>query len=220
MIKIPLRPDDKSACEELQENEMDALTYYVISGCTKEYAQEHFILSDYRVSKAALVRVSNQFFGSEKARKYIASYRQTLNDFFDGLKGTHKEEEEGEEEVKKDSKVEISVDATKKKRIAAVQKIIDYIISEAEHINTLEDPETLVKIADKVGLFDDFEKTAEAPRRYLPVDRCGDCRYYQFCTSDKVIDECKRCRYKHYAEENGVYYDHKNMLGDIEKLEQ
>ena len=41
MIKIPLRPDDKSACEELQENEMDALTYYVISGCTKEYAQEH-----------------------------------------------------------------------------------------------------------------------------------------------------------------------------------
>ena len=91
MIKIPLRPDDKSACAELQENEMDALTYYVISGCTKEYAQEHFILSDYRVSKAALVRVSNQFFGSEKARKSIASYRQTLNDFFDGLTGTHKE---------------------------------------------------------------------------------------------------------------------------------
>ena len=165
MIKIPLRPDDKSACEELQENEMDALTYYVISGCTKEYAQEHFILSDYRVSKAALVRVSNQFFGSEKARKYIASYRQTLNDFFDGLKGTHKEEEGVEEEVKKDSKAEISVEATKKKRIAAVQRIIEYIISEAEHINTLEDPEKLVKIADKVGLFEDYEKTVEAPSR-------------------------------------------------------
>lgn len=221
MIQIPMRPKDRSACSGLKDAEQEALSYYVLSGCTKEHAYEIFVLSEFRVSPAALKKRSGMFFSGEPARRYMFAYRETLQSFFDGMKPKASAKAEAQGDGEADGKAAVSVTTfstavTKERKAAAVQKIIDYVISEAGNIGSSEDPEMLVKIADKVGLFDDVEKTVEAPRRYLP-ETCRTCRFFQFCTSDEnVVDECPRCRYREYANANGVYYSHKDMLMPVE----
>lgn len=208
--KIPMRPDSKDACKELGEEQMDALSYYVISGCAKEFAFERFVVGGYNISKMALAHQSAQLWGSRQACEYIEAYKKTLTGFF---KKRRDKSADADGPPDDESRTEGSPeDGIRRRKTRAVRQIIEYILEEASHIQDLEDPETLVKIADKVGLFDDYEKGAEAPRRYLPIDKCGDCRYYRFCTSDDVIDECGSCNYKKYAEENGVRYNHVTML--------
>lgn len=214
--RIPLRPDDKSACKGLDENERNTLTYYVLFGCSKEAAFElHNAKRLVSASKIAITRQAEQFFKSPQVKAYIEAYKDTLERF---LAGESKPAEVVDTEQN-------ASDRNKKRKLAAAQKIIDYVINEANGIAAMEDPESFVKLADKVGLFDSFEQAVEAPRRYLP-ETCNSCRFYQFCTSDDVIDECQQCRYKAYANENGVYYDHKNMLngevgeGDNVSLEE
>lgn len=55
-----------------------------------------------------------------------------------------------------------------------------------------------------------MDKTAVPPLRYLP-ETCGQCRYKLFCENE-CENECVVCNYKKYAEENGIFYDHKNQL--------
>lgn len=219
MIQIPMRPKDRASCSGLKDAEQEALSYYILSGCTKEHAYEIFVLSEFRVSPAALKKRASMFFSGEPARRYMFAYKETLQAFFDGMKP--KAAQVNAKDAESDGKhvagvTTFSAEVTKERKAAAVQKIIDYVISEAGNIGSSEDPEMLVKIADKVGLFDDVEKAVEAPRRYLP-ETCRSCRFFQFCTSDdNVVDECPRCRYREYANANGVYYSHKDMLMPVE----
>lgn len=206
--RIPLRPDDRSSWRGLDENERNTLTYYVLFGCTKDVAFElHNAKRLISASKVAITKQANQFFASSEANAYIKAYRDTIERFLAGEKVS---------EPVSDTEQNAG-DRNKKRKLAAAQKIIDYVIKEANDIATMKDPEAFVKLADKVGLFDDFEQAVEAPRRYLP-ETCSSCRFYQFCTSDDVIDECKQCKYKEYANSQGVYYDHKNMLNPDENL--
>lgn len=201
MARIPTRPTDTSVCKGLKEEERNMLSYYVLFGCTKEYAFERFMLFEYKMSKVAITKQSNQFFASKEAQAYLKAYRDTIDKFVAG---------ESQPTQVVDTEQNAS-DRNKKRKLAAAQKIIDYVIKGASEIDMMDDPETFVKLADKVGLFDDFEQAVESPRRYLP-ETCGSCRFFQFCTSDDVIDECPRCKYKEYANSQGVYYDHKDML--------
>ena len=216
MTRIPMRPADKSVCKGLTEMEMDALTYYVVSGCSKEYAQEHFVMIEYKVTKAALTRTANQFFGRKESQDYLRAYKQTLESFFDSFKEVPAEHHAATVETP----AVLTEEMMKSRKITAVQKILNYVVEQANDIGNVEDPETLVKIADKVGLFDDFEKAVESPRRYLPETCLRSCRYRLFCEDNMVngniVDECVYCKYKAYANKNGVMYDNTNML-DIPK---
>lgn len=204
-----MRPADKEVCKGLKEEQMEAMSYYVISGCTREYAYGHFINTDYKMTKTAISTLSGQLFGSKEGRAYMAAYRKTL----DGVISTAKEKSGKQHtEIQDDGNPEIM----KKRKMTAVQKIVGYILDEAVHIKDSDDPETLVKIADKVGLFDEFEKDVETPRRYLPQTCMTGCRYRLFCEDNiangNIVDECGYCRYKAYANENGVFYDNTRQL--------
>ncbi len=207
MARIPLRPDDKSACKGLSEEERNLLTYYVIFGCTKD---EAFLLFNsvrlVRSSKVAITKQASQFFSSKEAQAYLKAYRDTIERFLAG--------EKPQTEVQ-DTEQNAS-DRNKKRKLAAAQKIIDYVIKGANDIEAMDDPEAFVKLADKVGLFDDFEAQVEAPRRYLPQSCMQGCRYRLFCEENlnngNMVDECQYCKYKAYANENGVVYDNMHLL--------
>lgn len=89
------------------------------------------------------------------------------------------------------------------------------VIRELETI--LDNPSSPVffdalKVAfQKVSSSMDSKSAPEPPKRYLPVVPCGECRYKLFIEKE-VIDECKVCRYRQFANDNGIFYDHKNQL--------
>lgn len=206
--RIPLRPDDKAVCKGLDENERNMLTYYVLFGCTKDVAFElHNAKRLISASKVAITKQANQLFGSPQANAYIKAYRDTLERF---LAGESKPAEVVDTEQN-------ASDRNKKRKLDAAQKIIEYVIKEAQNLgDDGSDPELIVKIADKVGLFDSFEQAVEAPRRYLPVSCSTSCRYRLFCEENldngNMVDECQYCKYKAYANDNGVVYDNMHQL--------
>ena len=206
MARIPTRPADASACKGLKEEERNMLSYYVLFGCTREYAFERFMLFEYKMSKVAIAKQSSQFFASKEAQTYLKAYRDTIDRFMAG--------EKSQEDVQ-DTEQNAS-DRNKKRKLAAAQKIIDYVIKGANDIEAMDDPEAFVKLADKVGLFDDFEQAVEQPRRYLPQSCSQGCRYRLFCEENlnngNMVDECQYCKYKAYANENGVMYDNMHMM--------
>lgn len=182
------------------------LSYYVIFGCTKDYAFERFKLFEYKMSKVAISKQANQFFASKEAQAYLKAYRETIDRFLAG---------ESQPVQVADTEQNAS-DRNKKRKLAAAQKIIDYVIKGASEIDMMDDPEAFVKLADKVGLFDDFEQAVEAPRRYLPQSCNQGCRYRLFCEDNiangNIVDECDYCKYKAYANDNGVIYDNMHQL--------
>ena len=56
---------------------------------------------------------------------------------------------------------------------------MEFAMSLADNIEQAEDPETVLKLMDKVGLLDGDEEAEELPRRYLPVT-CSECAYRKF----------------------------------------
>lgn len=62
----------------------------------------------------------------------------------------------------------------------------------------------------KVSKDMDLSNLGEPPKRYLP-EMCKECRYKVFCEGE-CLDECKICRYRKYANDNGVFYTHKDQL--------
>lgn len=161
---IPLRPKDFST--SLTAPEQSCLTWYVLSGCTRKEAFITFARPDMLNSKAkaAIDEFVKQFFAQREAMDYIAAYEATLNEFMHPAP---------KKEPEKDG---TSVEEKKSKALA---KLVEYVLSEANHIEQSDDPKAILDYANKIGIFDMNEEAEEVPRRYLP-ETCGDCRYRKF----------------------------------------
>lgn len=159
---IPLRPKD--FVSPLAQSEQSCLTWYVISGCTKREAFITFARPDMLGTKAksALDEYVKQFFSQKDVIAYIEAYEDTLNTFIHPT--PVKPQQTGSMEERK---------------AKAKTKLVEFAMTLANDIETAEDPEAVLKIADKIGLLDQDEIVEEQPRRYLPVS-CNICEYRKF----------------------------------------
>lgn len=192
---IPMRPKD--AKFNLTVEEMDGLTYYALSGCNREIAFLKFIRPDFIGSKAtsAVKAAVSQFFANKDVKDYLEAYKKTIEDLLHS---------EPVKEVKSTASVE-------ERMAKAKTKLVEFAMSLANNIETAEDPEAVLKIADKIGLLDQDEQAEELPRRYLPVSCQANCAYRMFC-EENTEDMCKFCKYRSYSEENGIHYEKEEML--------
>lgn len=160
---IPMRP--KGVSIYLLNEEMDGLTYYVLSGCSRETAFLKFIRPDFIGSKAtpAIKAAVSQFFGSKEAKDYIEAYKKTIQDLL---------EEKDKPKPDKGGSME-------ERKARAKTKLVEFAMELANNIEAADDKEAVLKIADKVGLLDQNEQVEEQPRRYIPVT-CGECVYRKF----------------------------------------
>lgn len=169
---IPLRPKD--FVSSLSQPEQSALTWFVISGCTKKDAFIIFARPDMldTKAKAALDDYVKQFFARKEVKEYIEAYEKTLSDAID--KKPLPSEPKGTIEERK---------------ARAKTKLVEFAMSLANNIAEAADPEFVLKVADKAGLLDMNDEAIELPRRYLPVT-CGSCEYRKFVEEncDKVDD--------------------------------
>lgn len=191
---IPMRP--KRSFNLLPE-EMDGLSYYVLSGCQREVAFLKFIRPDFIGSKAptAVKAAVSQFFANKEVKEYIETYKKTIEDLLNPVP----------------VKAEKPVGNTEERKARAKTKLVEFAMSLADHIEDAEDPEAVLKIADKVGLLEQEEQVEELPRRYLPVSCRSNCAYRMFC-EENTEDMCKYCKYHSYGEENGIHYEKENIL--------
>lgn len=168
---IPMRP--KTGKFNLLQEEMDGLSYYVISGCAREIAFLKFIRPDFIGSKSPAVVKSavTQFFATKEVKEYLEAYKKTIEDLLS-------EKSRLKEKPKEKGTIE-------ERKSRALSKLVDFVLAEAERIGEPDetgesaDPKAIMEFANKIGLFDQEEQVEEQPRRYLPVT-CGDCAYRKF----------------------------------------
>lgn len=167
---IPLRPSGYAS--NLSQPEMAALTWFVLSGCTKKEAFIIFARPDMLASKAkaAIDDYVKQFFARKDVKEYLEAYEETINDFIHP----------------KPKPVSTSNESLESKKAKALTKLVEYVLTEANNIDTADDPKSILDFANKIGLFDSDEQTEELPRRYLPVT-CSSCEYRKF-----IEENCER----------------------------
>lgn len=160
--KIPLRPD--GFVSNLTQPEQACLSWYVLSGCSRKDAFIAFARPDMLSSKAkaAVDDYVKQFFSGKDAKEYIEQYERTIDAFLHPAP----------------VKSEPAVTMEERKNRAKI-KAMEFAMSLADNIEQAEDPETVLKLMDKVGLLDGDEQVEEQPRRYLPVT-CNECAYRKF----------------------------------------
>ena len=167
---IPLRP--ANFVSPLNQEEQAALTWLVISGCTKRDAFITFARPDMLASKAkaAIDDYIKQFYARKEVKEYLEVYQKTLEEFLHPAPVVQKSPSGTLEERKARAKT----------------KLVEFAMSLADNIDQAEDPEFVLKMADKAGLLDSEEEVFEQPRRYLPVT-CSGCEYRKF-----VEENCER----------------------------
>jgi hypothetical protein len=197
---IPLRPKGKF---KLSKEECDCLSWYVISGCKQADAYATFVRPDLALSKSLLMAASKQFFASVDASSYVKAYRKVLDN--------NTSEADTPFEQPSDDDIE-------GKKIEAIKSLINWATEQSINISDLnEDTATLVlKVADKVGLFEDMTKAEEAPRRYLPCRCQTECQYRLFVEQaqqdGQLLCDCDYCKAKAFAIENGFHFDATKLL--------
>lgn len=198
---IPLRPSN--FISPLSQAEQSALTWLVLSGCNKKEAYVLFARPELALSKTktAVNSFIDQFFSRKDVREYLEAYRQTLEEF-----------------LHPSAKAEKPKASLEERKAIAKAKAMEFAMSLADNIAQAEDPETVLKLMDKVGLLDGDEEVVEQPRRYLP-EACSACRYRAFC-EENTEDMCQFCKYRRYGEENGVHYDTENQLESGTELDR
>ena len=103
-------------------------------------------------------------------KEYIEAYKKTIEDLLNPAP----------------KKAEKPAGSTEERKARAKTKLVEFAMSLADHIEDAEDPEAVLKIADKVGLLEQEEQIEELPRRYLPVS-CNSCEYRKF-----IEENCER----------------------------
>lgn len=183
---IPIRP---VGAFRLSQAEQNCLTWYVLSGCKRDEAFAAFVRPDLSGNPSILSQYASQFFASQPVLEYLEAYTTTVETVVHpkpvAVKKLTKEEQD-------------------RRNAEAVQKVVEWVIGHSDNIDSMEHPEELIKMMQRLGMLGDEEVTEEAPRRYLP-EMCNQCRYRVFVEKE-CDDECDFCRYKQYAEENGVHY--------------
>lgn len=167
---IPMRP--KGQKFNLTVEEQDGLTYYVLSGCSRETAFLKFVRPDFISTKTspAVKAAVQQFFASKDVREYIEAYQKTIADLL----------------AEKDKPKPTNTGTMEERKAKAKAKAMEFAMDLADHIEEAEDPETVLKLMDKVGLLEQEEQVEELPRRYLPVT-CSSCEYRKF-----IEENCER----------------------------
>lgn len=166
-----MRPKSAVFSQRLRQEEMDGLTYFVLSGCSRELAFLKFIRPDFigKKSSASLDAAVKEFFSSKDAKDYIDAYKLTLDEFLS---------------PKSAAKPPVAEDIETRKALAK-NKLTEFATELVEHIDSAKDPEFVLKVADKVGLLGEDTVQEEAPRRYLPVT-CSECVYRKFVEENCV----------------------------------
>ena len=159
---IPIRPDNFRS--PLSQDEQNALSWYVLSGCARKDALLIFSRPDMMASKAkaAVEDYVKQFYARKEVKDYIEAYQATLDAFLHPV-----------------AKKEKPVGSLEERKAKAKSKALEFAMSLVDNIEQAEDPEFVLKMADKVGILDGDEEVEEQPRRYLPVT-CNECAYRKF----------------------------------------
>lgn len=159
---IPIRPDNFRS--PLSQEEQNALSWYVLSGCPRKDALLIFVRPDMLASKAkaAVEDYVKQFYARKEVKEYIEAYQATLDAVLHPV-----------------AKVEKPVGSLEERKARAKTRATEFAMSLAENIDQADDPEYVLKLMDKVGLLDGDEQVEEQPRRYLPVT-CNECAYRKF----------------------------------------
>lgn len=192
---IPMRP--KGATYNLLQEEMDGLSYYVLSGCTREVAFLKFVRPDFIGTKAttAVKSAVTQFFASKEVKEYIEAYKRTIEELL----------------AEKDKPKADRGGTLEERKARAKTKLIEFAMTLADDIENAKDQEFVLKMADKAGLLDGDEEVEEQPRRYLPQSCSDHCAYRMFC-EENTEDLCQYCRYHKFGEDNGIHYEKTEIL--------
>ena len=198
---IPMRP--KGQKFNLTVEEMDGLTYFVLSGCQREVAFLKFIRPDFIASKtsAAVKSAVSQFFANKEVKDYLEAYKKTIEDLL----------------AEKDKPKPTNTGTLEERKAKAKTKAMEFAMDLADHIEEAQDPEFVMKMLDKVGILEGEEQVEEQPRRYLPVTCISECAYRIFC-EENTEDMCQYCRYHKFGEDNGIHYEKNNILDVPEKV--
>ena len=113
-------------------------------------------------AKAALDEYVKQFYARKEVKDYLDAYQKTLDEF---LHPAAKKTE--------------PVGSLEERKAKSKSKALEFAMSLLDNIESAEDPEFVLKMADKVGILDSDEEVEEQPRRYLPVT-CNECAYRKF----------------------------------------
>ena len=163
---IPTRPlPDESGLKEIEK---DALSYYVVFGAQKEFIYAKFLHPELQLSKTALKRATEMFFDDKDVIEYIKAYTDTIERFLNRQHSVSKMDEEDKQRI----------------QLSAIDNAKDYILELLQDIQNSKDPETVLKLADKLNMLN-LEEIYEQPRRYLP-ESCDDCRYKKW-----IEENCK-----------------------------
>lgn len=199
---IPLRPEN--FISPLAQEEQAALSWYVISSCPKKTAFLLFARPDMLSSKAqaAIDSYVRQFFARKESIDYIKAYEETLDAFLHPKAAPDAEKKPMSE-----------------RKAASKAKLMEFAMTMIDNIEQAQDPEFVLKMADKLSLLDGGEEKPEKPRRYLPVSCMQECRYRLFC-EENTVDECQYCKYKRFSEENGLVLTPQTQLDVAQDLKE
>lgn len=192
---IPIRPENFRS--PLTQDEQNALSWYVLSGCARKDALLIFARPDMVASKAkaAVDDYVKQFYARKEVKEYIDAYQKAIDGLFHPAP----------------VKVE-QTESLEERKARAKTKLVEFAMSLADNIEQAEDPEFVLKMADKCNLLDGDEEVEESPRRYLPTS-CNSCSYRAF-VEENAEWECPQCKYYQFGEKNGVHYEKENILVD------
>ena len=192
---IPIRPGNFRS--PLTQDEQNALSWYILSGCSRKDALLLFVRPDMVMSKAkaAVEDYVKQFYARKEVREYLEEYQKTI-----------------EETLHPVAKKETPVGSLEERKAKAKTKLVEFAMSLADNIDQAEDPEFVLKMADKCNLLDGDEEVEESPRRYLPTS-CNSCSYRAF-VEENAEWKCPQCKYYQFGEKNGVHYEKENILVD------
>lgn len=196
---IPLRP--ANYISSLKQDEQTALSWYILSGCSRRDAVITFARPDLYVNKnkAVVDEYVRQFFARKEVKEYLDAYQETIDAVLNPK--AEKTEPKGTLEERK---------------ARAKAKAVEFAMALADNIDQADDPETVLKLMDKVGLLDGDEEVEVAPQRFL-AERCSDCRYRVFCEQE-CEDLCQYCKYRAFGEEHGIHYENREMLDMPNKI--
>lgn len=152
----------------MKEIEKDALSYYVVFAASKEFVYAKFLHPELQLSKTALKKATEMYFDDKEVIEYIKSYTETIERFLNSQSAVSKMNEEDKQRA----------------QLSAIDNAKDYILELLRDIQNSKDPETVLKLADKLNMLN-LEEIYEQPRRYLP-ESCNDCRYKQW-----IEENCK-----------------------------
>lgn len=194
---IPMRPEGFNS--SLTQGEQTCLTWLVLSGCSKEDAFFLFARPDMAESRARAVvkETIKQFYARAEVKEYLMAYRTALEELVN---------------PKRKEKEPVSAGTLEERKARAKTKLVEFAMSLADNIDQAEDPEFVLKMADKCNLLDGDEEVEESPRRYLPTS-CNSCSYRAF-VEENAEWECPQCKYYQFGEKNGVHFEKENILVD------